>query len=50
MNSRVGVVTVKIVDRVAMLHDGKIISVGTPEEIQASSNPVVRKFLDGELE
>jgi len=40
----------KIVDRVAMLHDGKIISVGTPEEMQTTSNPVVQKFLNGELE
>ena len=40
----------KIVDRVAMLHDGKIISVGTPEEIQATSNQTVQKFLNGELE
>lgn len=40
----------KIVDRVAMLHDGKIISTGTPEEIQATSNPTVQKFLSGELE
>jgi phospholipid/cholesterol/gamma-HCH transport system ATP-binding protein len=40
----------KIVDRVAMLHGGKIIASGTPEEIQASNNPVVQKFLKGELE
>jgi len=40
----------KIVDRVGMLHDGKIIAVGTPDEIQNSQNPTVRKFLSGELE
>lgn len=40
----------KVVNRVAMLHDGKIIASGTPDEIQASSNPVVQKFLTGELE
>ena len=39
-----------IVDRVAMLHDGKIISTGTPEEIQATSDPIVQKFLTGEIE
>jgi len=39
-----------IVDRVAMLHDGKIISTGTPEEIQVSNDPIVQKFLTGELE
>lgn len=40
----------KIVDRVAMLHDGQIILTGTPEEIQTTSNPIVQKFLTGELE
>ena len=40
----------KIVDRVAMLHDGQIISTGTPEEIQTSSDPIVQKFLTGEIE
>ena len=40
----------KIVDRVAMLHDGQIILAGTPEEIQTTSNPIVQKFLTGELE
>ncbi len=40
----------KVVDRVAMLHDGKIIVTGTPEEIQATKNPIVRQFLTGELE
>jgi len=39
-----------IVDRVAMLHDGKIIATGTPKEIQATSEPIVQKFLTGELE
>lgn len=40
----------KVVDQVAMLHNGQIISTGTPEEIQATSNPIVQKFLTGELE
>jgi len=40
----------KIVDRVGMLHDGRIIAVGTPEEIQATANPIVQKFLSGEIE
>ena len=40
----------KIVDRVAMLHDGKIIAVGTPEEIQSTADPIVQKFLTGEIE
>lgn len=32
-------------DRVAMMHDGEIIAIGTPEEIKKSRNPIVRKFL-----
>jgi len=40
----------QIVDRVAMLHDGKIIATGTPEEIQACGNTTVQRFLKGELE
>jgi len=36
--------------RVAMLHDGVIVETGTPEEIQASSNPVVQQFIRGEIE
>lgn len=40
----------KIVNRVAMLHDGEIIANGTPEEIQTDSNPIVQKFLSGEIE
>ncbi|MCC2671790.1 MAG: transporter related protein [Armatimonadetes bacterium] len=34
-------------DRIAMLHDGRIIEVGTPAEIQASQDPVVRQFIEG---
>lgn len=32
-------------DRIAMLHDGSIIATGTPSEIKASVNPVVRGFV-----
>jgi phospholipid/cholesterol/gamma-HCH transport system ATP-binding protein len=38
----------KIADRIVMLHEGKLIFDGTPEEIQASENPVVRQFISGE--
>jgi phospholipid/cholesterol/gamma-HCH transport system ATP-binding protein len=39
-----------IADRVAVLSEGTIIQVGKPAEIQASANPVVRKFIQGEVE
>ena len=40
----------QIAHRVAMLNDGVIVEAGTPEEIQASTNPVVRQFIQGEIE
>jgi phospholipid/cholesterol/gamma-HCH transport system ATP-binding protein len=38
----------EIADRVAMLHEGRIVESGPPEAIQGSTNPVVRKFINGE--
>ena len=32
-------------DRVAMMHEGRIIEIGTPEEIKSSTNPLVRRFI-----
>jgi len=37
----------KIADRIAMLHKGRIYKVGTPQEIQADTDPVVRGFVSG---
>ncbi|MEJ5253048.1 MAG: ABC transporter ATP-binding protein [Chthonomonadetes bacterium] len=34
-----------IADRVAMLHEGQIVACGSPEELRADTNPVVRRFL-----
>jgi phospholipid/cholesterol/gamma-HCH transport system ATP-binding protein len=34
-------------DRMAMIHDGRIIFVGTPEELRASSDARVRDFVEG---
>jgi len=36
--------------RMAMLYQGKIIEVGTPEELKQSTNPVVAQFLSGSIE
>ena len=40
----------QIADRVAMLHEGRIVEAGPPAVIQASANPVVRRFINGEPE
>lgn len=40
----------KIADRIAMLYDGRIIEVGTPDDIHKTANPVVRQFVTGSAE
>jgi phospholipid/cholesterol/gamma-HCH transport system ATP-binding protein len=37
----------RISDRIAMLYDGRIRFLGTPDEIQASKDPIVRAFVEG---
>ncbi|MFP3868087.1 MAG: ABC transporter ATP-binding protein [Desulfobacteraceae bacterium] len=37
-----------IADHVAMLHKGRIIAYGSPDEIQRETNPVVQHFIQGE--
>ena len=38
----------RIGDRIAMLYEGKIIAVGTPDEIRSSDDPIVQQFIAGE--
>jgi len=38
----------KIADRIAMLYDGRIIALGTPDEIKNTKDPVVKQFVNGE--
>jgi phospholipid/cholesterol/gamma-HCH transport system ATP-binding protein len=40
----------RVADRIAMLHDGRIRYVGTPEEIQAADDPIVKGFVEGRPE
>lgn len=41
--------SVKIIaDRIAMLHEGRILAVGTLDELQQSDDPIVRQFLNRE--
>ncbi|HUF17158.1 MAG TPA: ATP-binding cassette domain-containing protein [Thermoanaerobaculia bacterium] len=40
-------VAFKIADRIAMLHQGKIVEEGTSDEFRDSNNPMVRQFIEG---
>jgi len=40
----------KIGDRISMLYQGKIIEVGTPDDIKNSPNPIVQQFIQGKSE
>ncbi len=40
----------RVADRIAMLYDGSIIQLGTPDEIKNSDNPVVQQFVHGRIE
>jgi phospholipid/cholesterol/gamma-HCH transport system ATP-binding protein len=37
-----------IADQLALMHEGRFLVVGSPAEVQASEDPVVRRFLDRE--
>jgi len=40
----------RISDRIAMLHEGSIRFAGTPDEIRATQDPVVKSFIEGRPE
>ncbi len=37
----------RVGDRMSMLEEGKVIFTGSPEEIRASTNPVIQRFISG---
>lgn len=37
----------KIATRIAMMYDGQIVEIGTPDEIRNTTNPIVRQFISG---
>jgi phospholipid/cholesterol/gamma-HCH transport system ATP-binding protein len=39
-----------IADRIAMLHNGSVLAIGTPEELRASTDPIVQQFLNREAD
>lgn len=38
-----------IADRIAVINDGKILVIGTPEEVKRNDNPLVREFLNADF-
>ena len=40
----------KISNRIAMIYEGKIIFVGTPEEVKNTDDPIVRQFVEGKAQ
>jgi len=37
----------RISDKIAMIHQGEVLIQGTPSEVQSTTNPIVRQFLEG---
>ncbi|HXV14806.1 MAG TPA: ABC transporter ATP-binding protein [Candidatus Krumholzibacteria bacterium] len=40
----------KVGDRIVMLHDGKVLFDGTPEQVKMTTNAIVRQFIEGRAE
>ncbi len=40
----------KVGDRIAMMHEGRIVYTGTPREVQSTDNKVVAEFVEGKME
>jgi phospholipid/cholesterol/gamma-HCH transport system ATP-binding protein len=38
-----------VADRIAVINDGRILTIGTPDEVKRSSDPLVRKFLHADF-
>ena len=42
--------SLKVVDYVYFIADGKVVAQGTPDEVRASTDPFVRQFVDGQAD
>ena len=38
-----------VADRIAVIHEGRILKIGTPDEIKAFPDPLIQKFLNAEF-
>jgi phospholipid/cholesterol/gamma-HCH transport system ATP-binding protein len=38
-----------VADRIAVINDGNIVAIGTPEEVKSKTDPVVQKFLHADI-
>jgi phospholipid/cholesterol/gamma-HCH transport system ATP-binding protein len=38
-----------IADRIAVINEGRILAIGTPDEVRANANPLVQEFLNADL-
>jgi phospholipid/cholesterol/gamma-HCH transport system ATP-binding protein len=38
-----------VADRIAVINEGQILTIGTPEEVQRNQDPVIRKFLHADF-
>ena len=43
-------VAVTIASRIAMLYQGNVLKLGTPQEFRDSHDPIVRQFVTGQAE
>jgi phospholipid/cholesterol/gamma-HCH transport system ATP-binding protein len=40
----------RVASRIAMLHGGRIVAIGTPQEMESHPNPMVKQFMTGSSE
>jgi phospholipid/cholesterol/gamma-HCH transport system ATP-binding protein len=38
-----------VADRIAVIHEGRILTIGTPDEVKHTPNPLIQKFLHADL-
>jgi len=38
-----------VADRIAVINEGQIITIGTPDEVKRNTDPLIRKFLHADF-